>query len=85
MSDSKNSLVYVTLKVSGNEEHLARFLQLCKTLEYLGDVGATRTVKAWFDGDGAARLNFDSEDFDLGTVPPLPARDDGSDYSVDFE
>lgn len=85
MPESKNSLVYVTLKVSGNPEHLAQFLQICKTLEYLGDVGATRTIKTWFDGDGGARLNFDSDDFDLKTIPALPAKDDGSDYSVDFE
>lgn len=59
---------YTTIKVTGREDHLTKFIQLCKTLKYLGSVGSTRTIKVWFDGDGAARLNFDYGDTDVSNV-----------------
>jgi hypothetical protein len=41
-----------------SDEFLARLLQVLDTIEYLGDVGASRELSVMVDGDGAARFSF---------------------------
>lgn len=81
MSDLKK----IKLEVTGTEKHLATFVQLCRTLDYLGNVGSTRSVHVWFDGDGAARLDFSDEHGDFEDVPLLSMRHGSDDYVADFE
>jgi hypothetical protein len=41
-----------------SEEFLMRLLRVLDTIEYLGDVGASRNLEVMVDGDGAARFQF---------------------------
>jgi hypothetical protein len=54
MSDRK----FVDIRVEGSESELIEFLKLCSVIEYLGQVGASRTIRLGVDGDGSARLKF---------------------------
>jgi hypothetical protein len=50
-----------TLKIeaTGREENLNVLINFLRMVQYCGDVGSTRTIELWVDGDGAARMNFD--------------------------
>lgn len=48
----------LSVEVSGPPEQVARFAQLCKTIQALCAVGASRTVQIDVDGDGNASLHF---------------------------
>lgn len=56
---------YANIKVSGNETDLGDFLLLCKKIEYLCRVGASRTIPVVIDGDGSADLQFDFGDIEV--------------------
>jgi hypothetical protein len=60
----------ITVSVVGPEDQLRSFVQLCKTIEWCGDVGASRTVQVDVDGDGAACLKFDFGKLDHSAVEP---------------
>lgn len=60
---------YIEARVTArNDGDLARFIQLCKTIEHLGQVGASRDIRVPVDGDGSADLRFDFGDTDTGQV-----------------
>ena len=51
---------HIDVRVSArNEGDLADFIQLCKTVQLLGRVGASRDIRVAVDGDGSADLLFD--------------------------
>ncbi|MFW6310861.1 MAG: hypothetical protein ACOC1K_01355 [Nanoarchaeota archaeon] len=54
------------LRVSGNKEYLGEFLLFCKKLEYLCNVGLSREIKLYVNGDGSADLNFDFGSIEFG-------------------
>ena len=56
------------LAVTGSDDQLASFLQLCKTIQWLCSAGASRTVQIDVDGDGSGALRFDFGDLDLPDV-----------------
>lgn len=57
---------YIEVKVTAPDDtDLAAFIQLCKTIEHLGSVGASRDIRVPVDGDGSARLRFDFGDTDV--------------------
>lgn len=60
---------------SCNIRQLAQFIGLCKIIEQLGAVGASRTIKLWVDGDGSARLRFDFGETDVSGVE-IPSFDE---------
>lgn len=47
-----------TITVTGPPDQLSSFASLCKTIENLCAVGASRTIKYSVDGDGSASLRF---------------------------
>jgi len=49
----------IILTVTGPPDQLGSFVQLCKTIEALCSLGASRTVKVAVDGDGSGNLRFD--------------------------
>jgi hypothetical protein len=53
---------YIEIKVTGNSEDLSAFIELCKKIEYLCNVGASREIPVYVDGDGSASLQFDFKD-----------------------
>lgn len=65
----------ITVSVVGPEDQLRSFVQLCKTIEWLGDVGASRTVIVDVDGDGSACLRFDFGALDHSAVDPIEDTD----------
>lgn len=81
---SKVENKHITIKVTGREDHLTKFIQLCKTMQYLGSLGSSRTVQVWFDGDGSARLNFDYTDTDARDVSIL-GDNPLEEYRIDFD
>ena len=56
MADKKRYSLDV--RVIGRPKDLAHFLKLCKTMDMLGSQGSSRTIKVFYDGDGAARMKF---------------------------
>jgi hypothetical protein len=57
------------LLVSGPEDQIAAFANMCRTIQYLCSVGSSRTVQIDVDGDGAGSLRFDLEP--LGEESPI--------------
>ena len=47
------------IKVYANQTDLIQFLGLCKKIEYLSMVGASREIPVHVDGDGSADFRFD--------------------------
>ena len=56
---------YADIRVSGNKEDLKDFLLLCRKIEYLCSVGASRKLEVYIDGDGSANLRFDFGDVEV--------------------
>ncbi len=80
MSDAR-----LDLTVTGSEECLAAFVQLCKTMDLLGRAGASRTIRVPYDGDGAARLRFDYGSTDVSEVEgPVDADLDQDEIVIGF-
>lgn len=60
---------HVDVRVSAsNAGDLSAFIALCKTIESLGHVGASRDIRLAVDGDGSADLRFDFGDTDVADV-----------------
>jgi hypothetical protein len=72
----------ITVSVVGPEDQLRSFVELCKTIEWLGEVGASRTVKIDVDGDGAACLRFGFGALDHSAVEPAPDTNGGDEIRV---
>jgi len=66
MADDDEMTLVAT--VTGREEHLSQFVELCKTMHLLGSAGASRTIEVHYDGDGAARLRFDFGETDVDDI-----------------
>lgn len=72
----KSERVYVDVRASAGDDHdLSSFIQLCKTIQHLSSVGASRDIRVPVDGDGSASLRFDFGDTDVGDVE-VPDIDD---------
>lgn len=69
-------LKQIKVSVVGPEDQLRSFVQLCKTIQFLGSVGASRTVTVDVDGDGAACLKFDFGKLDHSAVEPADIDND---------
>ncbi len=54
----------VDISVYGSDFDLISFLRFIKTVQECGEVGATRTLKLWVDGDGAGAIKFDFDHSD---------------------
>lgn len=46
----------MNVKISGYEDQLWQLAIFLRKIEYLGNVGSSRTLHLWVDGDGAARI-----------------------------
>ncbi|MGH3783155.1 MAG: hypothetical protein ACRDZY_08365 [Acidimicrobiales bacterium] len=67
--DPEPNLSLVEVRVTArNDADLARFIQLCKTIQLLGQVGASRDIRVSVDGDGSADLRFDFGDTNVDAV-----------------
>jgi hypothetical protein len=51
---------YVDIRVSGGKEELNELLVLLTKIQVLGSVGSNRTIPVTVDGDGSARLKFET-------------------------
>lgn len=47
------------VEITGYEDQLNTMARFLAFMQYCGDVGASRTLSLWIDGDGAARLKVD--------------------------
>ena len=50
------------VEIEGYEDQLEKLAYFLRIVDYLGGVGASRTLHLWVDGDGAARLNVNFPD-----------------------
>lgn len=50
-----------TVTISGREEDVATVLRLLRHMEYLGNVGASRNLLVWVDGDGCGQIHVTDE------------------------
>lgn len=50
-----------TVTISGREEDVATVLRLLRHMEYLGNVGASRNLLVWVDGDGCGKIHVTDE------------------------
>ena len=44
------------VEIVGGEAQLNVISNFLRQIEYLGDIGATRTLKIWVDGDGSGQI-----------------------------
>lgn len=65
--------VTAELLVTGPEDQIAAFANLCRVLQHLCSVGSSRTVQIDVDGDGAGSLRFDLAPLGEGDVIDLDA------------
>lgn len=56
---AKNKL---DLSIIANETDLQEFVKLCGLIQFLGQVGSSREVRLFIDGDGSARFKFTVND-----------------------
>lgn len=73
MADQDKKRLVVT--VTGYPDQLSAFVKLCKTFDYLGAAGCSRTVQIPYDGDGRARLRFDFGSTDVSGVEAVKDTD----------
>jgi hypothetical protein len=59
-----------TIKVKMRERWVPHFMSMLKYIEWLGSVGASRTVSIYADGDGDFQAAFDA-DIEFETVEPI--------------
>lgn len=50
---------HIDIKIVGEEFEIKEFLQLLAKIQYLGTVGASRTIPVHIDGDGSGQLKFE--------------------------
>ena len=51
---------YVDIRVTGGKEEINELLVLLTKIQVLGSVGSNRTIPVTVDGDGSARLRFET-------------------------
>ena len=51
---------YLDVRVSGGKEEIQELLELLTKIQILGSVGSNRTIPVTLDGDGSARLRFET-------------------------
>lgn len=51
---------YVDIRVTGGKEEISELLVLLTKIQVLGSVGSNRTIPVTVDGDGSARLRFET-------------------------
>jgi hypothetical protein len=66
----------ITVTVVAPEDQIRSFVQLCKTVQWLCDTGASRTVHLPVDGDGSGRMAFDFGNLDHSAVKPAEVTGD---------
>lgn len=58
------------IEVIGYEDQLKPLAHFLRQMEYLGNIGATRTLHLWVDGDGSARMKVNFPDI-KGKIEPI--------------
>lgn len=51
-----------TVKISGHESDVNTIITMLRHMEYLGEVGASRSILVRVDGDGCGRIHVYNED-----------------------
>jgi hypothetical protein len=54
--------VYADVRITGFPEHVNKMLNVLRLIQFFGDLGTSRTIKIWVDGDGAARMKVERLD-----------------------
>lgn len=70
-----------TVTISGREEDVATVLRLLKHMEYLGNVGVSRNLLVWVDGDGCGQIHvmdksgekLDNVHYSIEQIPTMGA------------
>jgi hypothetical protein len=75
----------VTIELVASEDQIVQFLRLCGIIQNLGQLGASRSIKLFVDGDGAARLKFTLRDEKQTHDVPTPKYDLDGDISVGID
>lgn len=71
-----NQKQYIDIRVTGYTLELLEFLKVCKTIEYLGTIGSSKSIKVNVDGDGSGKLSFEI----LPDFNEIPLNDVSKDY-----
>lgn len=83
-----------TYVIEGEPEHMNRLEKVLFFIQYLGDVGSSRNIIMFVDGDGAVRLKITKENGKLqrpedndwvGTIDIKEMRFNPDDLYVDLE
>jgi hypothetical protein len=59
---------YINVKISGGKSEISEILNLFAKIQYLGNVGATRTIPIVVDGDGSGQLRFETLETDNNII-----------------
>lgn len=73
----------IAITVEGYPEQLSTLVHFLMTIEKLGALGASRTLKIWVDGDGAARLRFHFGETDVSEIKTPKIEDTMPTFTLD--
>lgn len=66
---SGDNMVTAVLEIKGIKRHVDRICSFLRTVEYLGNIGASRETVFYVDGDGDCRLKFKHTDGFFDKIP----------------
>lgn len=59
---SRKNIQTRTYKITSDISNLDELEKVLNCIEFLGNIGASRTISLWIDGDGNARFNIERTD-----------------------
>lgn len=62
---------YVDIRVTGGKEEINELLVLLTKIQVLGSVGSNRTIPVTVDGDGSARLKFETPSYEDNQIDKI--------------
>lgn len=74
--------VSADVRIIGFPEHVNKMLNVLRLIQFFGDIGTSRTIKIWVDGDGAARMKV--ERIDGETMPEVTRKTVGGSEEFTF-
>ena len=86
LTEAEDGMVTLNVTISNIDKETADdFLKMFAFMEWTGAVGASRSFKAYFDGDGHFRPKIKVEGIDLKDVDLTGDYDDEKDDTLDLD
>jgi hypothetical protein len=85
LTEAEDGKVTLNVTISNIDQETANdFLRMFSFMEWCGNVGTARTMRAFFDGDGNFRPKIKVEGHDLKNIKEEPSEDKEIDLDLGF-